>query len=62
MRYFTVDGGNKMAKTARQAALQAACGTTMWGVGGVLSNVIFNTSTASPAWLVSMRLTGLASL
>ncbi|MFD1486164.1 DMT family transporter [Lacticaseibacillus baoqingensis] len=46
-----------MAKTTRQAAIQAACGTTMWGIGGVLSNVIFNTSTASPAWLVSMRLT-----
>ncbi|KRM87561.1 DMT family permease [Lacticaseibacillus thailandensis DSM 22698 = JCM 13996] len=39
-------------------------GTTMWGVGGVLSNVIFNTSNATPAWLVSMRLAwaGLAML
>ncbi|WKF85272.1 DMT family transporter [Lacticaseibacillus pantheris] len=45
-------------------ALRAAIGTTMWGVGGVLSNIIFNTSHATPAWLVSMRLTwaGLAML
>lgn len=44
--------------TNRAAALRAACGTTMWGVGGVISNIVFNTSHATPAWLVSMRLTG----
>ncbi len=50
--------------TNRAAAFRAACGTTMWGVGGVLSNIIFNTSHATPAWLVSMRLTwaGIAML
>ncbi len=36
----------------------------MWGVGGVLANIVFNTSHALPAWLVSMRLTwaGIAML
>ncbi len=36
----------------------------MWGIGGVLANVVFNTSHATPAWLVSMRLTwaGIAML
>lgn len=43
---------------SHKAALRAACGTTMWGVGGVLANVVFNTSNATPAWLVSARLTG----
>ncbi|WP_179396027.1 DMT family transporter [Lacticaseibacillus absianus] len=45
-------------------AALAATGTCMWGVGGVLSNIIFDTTTASPAWVVSMRLTwaGLAML
>lgn len=54
-----------MAKNnKRTAAIRAACGTTMWGIGGVLANVVFNTSQATPAWLVSMRLTwaGIAML
>ncbi|WP_056952324.1 DMT family transporter [Lacticaseibacillus nasuensis] len=41
----------------RGATVRAACGTTMWGVGGVLANLLFMHTAASPAWLVSMRLT-----
>lgn len=46
----------KLTKSST-AALKASLGTCMWGVGGVCSNIIFNTSRATPMWIVSMRLT-----
>lgn len=43
--------------SAKRAVLFASIGACMWGIGGVCSNIVFTTTSASPQWIVSMRLT-----
>ncbi len=43
-------------QSTRRAIIQASIGASMWGIGGICSNFIFDTTSATPQWLVAMRM------